>query len=151
MFGLTPINRRNTAASRWPGSFFDVDSWFDNFFSSSFRPSLFGFDNQMKVDIKDNGNSYTIEVDMPGADKNDIHVELNNNILTIGVQKNEITEEERKNYIRKERMTSTMSRSFRVENVKPEDVKARFKNGVLSVTLPKSEAKNDDQHRIQID
>ena len=105
----------------------------------------------MKVDIKDNGNSYTIEVDMPGADKNDIHVELNNNILTIGVQKNEITEEERKNYIRKERMTSTMSRSFRVENVKPEDVKARFKNGVLSVTLPKSEAKNDDQHRIQID
>ena len=70
-----------------------MDSWFDNF--SAAAPVFIGYDNQMKVDIKDNGNSYTIEVDMPGADKNDIHVELNNNILTIGVQK-EITEEERK-------------------------------------------------------
>lgn len=53
-------------------------------------------------------------------------MELRDNILTIGVQRNEITEEERKNYIRKERRTSAVSRSFRVDNVKPEDVKAEF-------------------------
>jgi HSP20 family protein len=77
-------------------------------------------------------------------------VELRDNILTIGVQRNEITEEERKNYIRKERRTSAVSRSFRVDNVKPEDVKAEFKNGVLSITLPKAEVEDDKKYRIDI-
>src|SRR5690554_3254736 len=115
MFNLTPYNRRSSVSSRWPRSFFDMDSIFDNFFSNSFPPALFGFDNQMKVDIKDNGKDYIIEADLPGVDKNDIHVELRDNVLTIGVQRNELTEEERDSYIRKERRSSAMSRSFRVE------------------------------------
>ena len=149
MFGLTPINRRNSL-SRWPRSIFDVESWFDSFFNDSFSPAVFGFDNQLKVDIKDNGSSYLIEADLPGVDKKDIQVELRDNILTIGVQRNEITEEERKNYIRKDRRTSAVSRSFRVDNVKPEDVKAEFKNGVLSITLPKAEVEDDKKYRIDI-
>ena len=73
MFGLTPINRRNSL-SRWPRSIFDVESWFDSFFNDSFSPAVFGFDNQLKVDIKDNGSSYLIEADLPGVDKKDIQV-----------------------------------------------------------------------------
>jgi len=150
MFGLTPINRRNSL-SRWPRNIFDdMESLFDNFFNDGFSPAFFGFDNQMRVDIKDNGNNYIIEADLPGVDKKDIYIELRDNILTIGVQRNEITEEERKNYIRKERRTSAVSRSFRVENVKPEDVKAEFKNGVLSITLPKVESEDDKRYRIDI-
>lgn len=148
MFSLTPYNRRNSVSSRWPVSLFDMDSLFDGFFSNSFRPVL--FDNQMKVDIKDNGNDYVIEADIPGVDKSDIHVELRDNVLTIGVQRNETTEEERENYIRKERRTSAMSRSFRVENVKPEDVKAKFNNGVLSISLPKSKVESDKQYKIDV-
>ena len=148
MFRLTPYNRKNLASPRWQGSLFDMDSIFNSFFSNSFRPVV--FENQMKVDIKDNKKDYVIEADLPGVDKNDIHVELRDNVLTIGVQQKEATEEERDNYIRKERRTSTMSRSFRVENVKPEDVKAKFKNGVLSVSLPKSKVENDKQYKIDI-
>ena len=150
MFGLTPYNRKSLASCRRPVSLFDMDSIFDSFFNNSFRPALFGFENQIKVDIKDNGKDYVIEADLPGVDKNDIHVELRDNVLTIGVQQKEATEEERDSYIRKERRTSTMSRSFRVENVKPEDVKAKFKNGVLSVSLPKSKVENDKQYKIDI-
>lgn len=150
MFGMVPFNRRNMGAIRRPRDLFDVDTWFDSFFRDGFSPALYGFDGQMRVDIKENENDYVIEADLPGVDKNDIHVELRNDILTIGVQRNEITEEERKNYIRKERRSSSMSRSFRVENVRPEDIKARFENGVLSIILPKSESEKKNNYRIDI-
>lgn len=139
MFGLTPINRRNSLGTRRSMDLFDLDSWFDNFFRSAFRPTFYGFDHQMKVDIKDNEKNYVIEAELPGVDKSEINVELRDDILTIGVQRNEITEEERENYIHKERRTSSMSRSFQVENVQPQDIKARFDNGVLVIELPKSE------------
>jgi HSP20 family protein len=129
---------------------FDLDSWFDNFFRSAFRPTFYGFDHQMKVDIKDNEKNYVIEAELPGVDKSEINVELRDDILTIGVQRNEITEEERENYIHKERRTSSMSRSFQVENVQPQDIKARFDNGVLVIELPKSEIEAKKQHRIDI-
>ena len=150
MFGLTPINRRNSVGTRRSRDLFDMDSWFDSFFSSALRPSLYGFDHQMKVYIKDNEKNYVIEADLPGVDKNDIQIELRDDILTIGVQRNEVTEEERNNYIHKERRTSSMCRSFRVENVQPEDIKAKFENGVLAIELPKSEVETKKQHRIDI-
>ncbi|HHT64479.1 MAG: Hsp20/alpha crystallin family protein [Caldicoprobacterales bacterium] len=150
MFGLTPINRRNSLGTRRSMDLFDLDSWFDNFFRSAFRPTFYGFDHQMKVDIKDNEKNYVIEAELPGVDKSEINVELRDDILTIGVQRNEITEEERENYIHKERRTSSMSRSFQVENVQPQDIKARFDNGVLVIELPKSEIEAKKQHRIDI-
>jgi len=150
MFGLTPFNRRNADVWRRPRDIFDVESWFENFFQDAFAPALYGFGSNMRVDIKEREKDYLIEADLPGVNKDEINIELRDDILTIAVQRNEITEEERQNYIRKERRTSSMSRSFRVENVRPEDVKAKFENGVLTISLPKSQDIKKNQYRINI-
>jgi len=150
MFGLTPYNRRNIDVQRRSRDIFDVDSWFDSFFQDAFAPVLYSFGSTMKVDIKERDKDYLIEADLPGVNKDEINIELRDDILTIAVQRNEVTEEERQNYIRKERRTSSMCRSFRVDNVKPEDVKAKFENGVLTISLPKSEENRKPQYRIDI-
>jgi HSP20 family protein len=148
MFGITPYNRRNLDVQR-AKNIFDVESLFDSFFNDSISPSLNGFGSQMKVDIKENEKDYVIEAEMPGVNKDEINIEMRDDRLTIAVQKNEDSEEERDNYIRKERRTSSMSRSFYVADVKPEEIKAKFENGVLSITLPKSEGQKK-QHKIDI-
>ena len=150
MFGLTPINRNNAVETRRQRNLGDVDTWFDSFFRDAFQPSIFGFNNQMKVDIKSDDANYIIEADLPGVDKKDIQIELRNDVLTIGVQRNEETNEEKDNYIYRERRSSSLCRSFRVENVQPEDVKASYENGVLSITLPKREAEDQKQYNVNI-
>ena len=149
MFGLTPYNRRNTDVERQRDSF-SADSWVDNFFKSFFDPSQYGNQGRMKVDIKENDKDYVIEADLPGVNKDDVQIELRNDILTISVKQNEVKEEERDNYICKERRTSSMSRSFKVDNVEAKDIKAKFDNGVLAITLPKSEKEKKNQYRIDI-
>lgn len=148
MFGLTPYNRRNSGVQRRNG--FDIDSWFDNFFNDSFFPFAYGNNTGIKVDIKENDKDYVVEAELPGVNKDEINVELRDDRLTIMVQRDESKEEERDNYIRRERRNSSMSRSFYVSGVKPEDVKAKFDNGVLTISLPKSEEQKKNRHRIDI-
>jgi len=148
MFGLTPYNSRRNLDVQRASDLWDPESWFDNFFNDF--PTLYGSGSQMKVDIKENEKDYEIEAELPGVKKDEINIELRDDRLTISVQREEHDEEEKNNYIRKERRVSSMSRSFYVSDVKPEDVKAKFENGVLTLTLPKSEDEKKREHRIQI-
>ena len=148
---MTPYGRRNKGLSRRPQSIFDMDGVFDNFFSDSYVPSWFMGDNQMKVDIKENENEYIVEADMPGVKKEQINIELHNDRLTIAVETNEEVNEEKENYIRRERRSGSFSRSFYVENVKDDEIKARFENGVLSVLLPKEKSGISKRNRIDIE
>ncbi len=108
----------------------------------------------MKTDIKEKGNNYIIEVDLPGYDKDNIKVEMENGYLnvTAKVDKSNDSEEEGK-YIHKERFYGECSRSFYVgDNLTEEDIKASFKNGILTLTVPKAEQKGlDEKKYIQID
>lgn len=108
----------------------------------------------MKTDIKEKGNNYIIEVDLPGYDKDNIKVEMENGYLnvTAKVDKSNDSEEEGK-YIHKERFYGECSRSFYVgDNLTEEDIKASFKNGILTLTVPKAEQKElDEKKYIQID
>ena len=151
MFGLTPYRDRRNMDVQRTRDFFDPEYWFDNFFNDF--PSLYGFNDQMKVDIRENDNDYVVEAELPGVKKDEINVELRDDRLTIAVQKEDHNEEEDKdkNYIRRERRYSSMSRSFYVNDIRPEDVKAKFENGVLTLTLPKVEEQKRGDHRIQID
>lgn len=109
----------------------------------------------MKTDIKEKGNNYIIEVDLPGYEKENIEIEMENGYLKVtaktGKDIDESDEEER--YIHKERFYGECSRSFYVgDNVKEEDVKASFKNGILSLVVPKEEPKKlEEKKKIQID
>ena len=150
MFGLTPYNRRNVGVQKGTRDPFDMESLFENFFNDSRLPSLYSHSNEIKVDIKENEKEYVIDAELPGVKKDEINLELRDDRLTIAVQRNETTEEERDNYIRKERRSSAMSRTFWVENVKEEDINAKFENGILTISLPKMENGKVREHKISI-
>ena len=111
----------------------------------------------MKTDIVENGNNYELKADLPGFAKEDINVDLKDHVLTISASHKANREEKDQKsgrVLRQERSTANYQRSFRVdEDVKPEDISAKYENGVLTLTLPKKEAvetKADDTKRIEI-
>ena len=98
--------------------------------------------NVLKTDIKETENGYELAVEMPGYNKDDIKAQLKDGYLTIGasVEKNNDQKDENGRYLRKERYSGSVSRSFYVgESVKEEDIHAKFDNGVLTVDIPKEE------------
>ena len=104
-----------------------------------FTPAIFTRNHNFWRDPFDEFNEMFPE--LPGFAKEDIHVDLKDDILTISASHNEEKKEEDKNtkYIRKERHSASYSRSFRVANVTHEDISAAYNNGVLTVTFPKRE------------
>ena len=121
------------------------ENLFDNFFDDDFMmPSMFG-KNVMKTDVRETDNSYELDIDLPGFKKEDVSLKLDNGYLTISASKGlEKDEKEKKDgkYIRRERYEGQCSRSFYVgDAVKPEDVHAKFENGILQIALPKQEQK----------
>ncbi|HBN84404.1 MAG TPA: Hsp20/alpha crystallin family protein, partial [Clostridiales bacterium] len=98
MFELMPFNRRANKLAR--SAFGDMTDIFDNFFNTFAAPYNGNF---MRSDIKDKGNEYEIEVELPGVKKEDIGVDLQNGYLTVAVNTNEEKKEEKDNYIVQER------------------------------------------------
>lgn len=107
----------------------------------------------MRTDIKENANNYVIEVDLPGYEKENLEIELENGYLKVTAKVNKDVNDENAKYVHKERFYGECSRSFYVgENVKEQDIKAGFKNGILSLTVPKEqERKIEEKKYIQID
>ena len=98
----------------------------------------------MKTDIREHEAGYELDIDLPGFKKDEITVDLENGYLTISAAKGLDKDEEDKKgkYIRKERYAGTMQRSFYVgDAITHEDIKAKFENGILSLTIPKKDAK----------
>lgn len=150
MSSLIPFDKKNSEIQRRHSNFFDVERIFENFFNDDFFPSFFRESSQMRVDIKENEKEYVLEADLPGVKKEDITIEINDNRLTISAKNDESVEEQRENYIRKERKFSSMVRSFGLENVKSDKITAKHENGVLTLILPKVENKGNNGRRIEI-
>ena len=94
----------------------------------------------MKTDVREKDNGYLVDIELPGYAKEDIKAELKDGYLTITASRNDNKEEkdEKGRYIRRERYTGTCKRSFYVgENVKQEDIKAGFQDGILRLAVPK--------------
>lgn len=149
MFGLTPYNRRGNEISR-RGDPFDFGSMLDEFFGESMMPAFFSAANPIKTDIRETEKEYVVEAEIPGAKKEDIKLELKDDVLTIAVEHNEQVNEEHNDYIRKERRYGSYSRSFQVENVRNEGVTAKYENGILAITLPKDKEVKEKRHNIDI-
>ena len=109
----------------------------------------------MKTDIKETDDSYIIDVDLPGFDKKDIQIDVENGYLNINAKSEESNDDEEKGkYIRRERYYGECSRSFYIgEDVHEDDIKATFKNGILSLDVPKvkEEEKKSEKKFITID
>lgn len=116
----------------------------DDFFGDPFRGR--SYDNSvnelMRTDVKDMGNAYELTMNLPGVKKEDVKAELKDGYLTINATSNSENNETDGNgkYIRRERYMGSCSRSFYVgEELSQEDVKARFEDGTLKLTIPKKE------------
>ena len=110
---------------------------FEEAFNDWFRPAYQHAGSVMKTDIKETEKGYELEVEMPGFDKKDISVSLEDGYLTVSAEKQEKEESgEKKNYIHRERSFSA-KRSFYVGDVEEETVKAKYENGVLTLIVPK--------------
>ena len=121
-----------------------LDDFFDESFFGAHNP-LYGKNarNLLKTDIREMDDSYELAVDLPGFKKDEINLDIKDGYLTVSAEKGlDKKEEDKKGRIlRQERYAGVCSRSFYVGNVKPEDVKAKYESGVLSVVLPKVDQK----------
>ena len=125
--------------------------FFDNFFDDCESPKK--LDKMMKCDIYEEDNNYVIEMDVPGFKKEDINMELDDGYLKISAEKKSDSEEkDGKKYVRRERHCySKCERQFYVGNIKDEDIKAKFKDGILKISVPKEEEKKETKKVIMIE
>ena len=132
MLELIPFISNNRVSNYDP--FKDMENFEKHFFGTD-RISSF------KTDIKDNGNEYLLEADLPGFKKEDIDVNLENNYLTIKAERKVENEEKDKKgrYIRCERSYGSFVISFDVSDVDTDKITASYEDGVLKLNMPKKE------------
>ena len=149
MFGLVPfVSRKNVAKSND-----DFHSLFDIFNEPFFNmPAMSMSASAFKVDVKDNGNAYELIADFPGLKKENINLDYENSYLTISAKTEEGNDEQddKGNYIRRERHVGSMSRSFYIDNIDESKISAEFKEGVLKVNLPKITEEASKSTKIEI-
>lgn len=129
------------------------ENLFDDFMDDAFERNFFGgrnplygkhSKNLMKTDVKETETGYELDIDLPGFKKDEISAHLEDGYLTVsaakGVDKDEKDNEGR--YIRRERYSGSMTRSFNVgSTVTEEDIKAKYEDGILSLSIPKKDPK----------
>jgi HSP20 family protein len=133
-------------------SLFDLDNLFGHFFSPAVTKELSSDFFSPRVDIKEAKDKYEIIADLPGVEKDDLSVTLENGVLTIEASTaQESSEEKDGKIIRQERRSGKYMRSFNLgAEVHEGDINAKFKNGVLSLTVPKVEESVPEPRRIDI-
>jgi HSP20 family protein len=120
---------------------FDMPDLFDK----DFFPVLFNrTDSMPAVNLHEDEKNYTLELAVPGIEKKDLKIDINEDVLTISSEIKNEAEESRNGYKRKEFSYSSFSRSFYIpENVNRDMIEANYKDGILSVALPKQEMEKD--------
>ena len=153
MFNIIPYRTNHSIANRGNRGYFE--DFANDFFRPFFTDSFGMLENQrpMKVDVRDEGDHYVLEADMPGMTKDDLKVEVNDDVLTITGQYNETNDQKNDEgkYVYRERRFGSMSRSFNVEGIREDGITAEFKDGVLKLEMPKREPeKKPESHTIAI-
>jgi len=129
----------------------EFDKLFDGFFrESDFLPkSLYSL--SPKADIEENDNEYIINIELPGVDKKDIKLNVENNVLVIKGEKKQSEEVKEENYLCCERSYGSFQRTFEFPGlIKPEKIEAEFKDGILRVLAPKSEETKKKEIEIKV-
>ena len=134
----------------WMNDYFPFGRDFDKEFSKALAPTehaLYGkhAKNMMKTDVKELDDHFEVDIDLPGFKKDEVSAQLKDGYLTISATKGLDKDEKDKKtgkYIRQERYAGSMSRSFYVgEDISQDEIKAKYENGILQLTIPKKEEK----------
>ena len=121
-----------------------LDDLWDNVFTG------FNTNRLMKTDVHEKDGKYIMDIDLPGYKKDDVKIYLYNGNLTISAEKNESNEEKdaKGNLIRQERYSGSCSRSFYVgDSIRDNDIQASFKDGILTITVPTEEHKEETEKK----
>lgn len=146
LFEMTPFDKNFQKMSR---DFFDD---FDrNFFAPIFTSTASV--RHFQTDIRDNGDSFLLEADLPGFRKEDISAEIKDHLLTIKAERHSDFEDKDKKtgYVRQERTYGSYLRSFNVDGIDESQIKASYTDGVLKLTLPKLAPQEPAKQTIIID
>ena len=141
MFEMMPFEYSNDLLD----SFADFEKKFFGEMGRSFS----GFN----TDIQDTGKEYILEAELPGFNKEDIHVDVQDGVLTISAkheEKQDEKDEKSGKYVRRERRYGSYQRSFNLNGVDAKNIQGAYENGVLKLTLPKEQPTVPETHRIEI-
>lgn len=130
-----------------------MPNYLDGVFDDFFTPMKGDEFSKMKCDIYLKDDVYTMEMDIPGFDKQDVKIEVDDNdYLTITAEKSTSndSEDDDKNYVRKERSYGKYQRSFYVGDIDKDNIDATFENGILKVTMPKKEEEKSSKKTIEV-
>ena len=140
MFGLTPFRSNYYVSAYDP---FKETEEFERRFFGQRTPA-------MKTDIRETENAYILESDLPGFSREDIHAEINNGYLTIRAEHRSENEDKNESYLLRERSYGSFSRTFDLDGIDAEAITASFKNGVLTLELPKMQQKVEEARKVEI-
>ena len=144
MFELIPFDRRNHRVSVYdPFRAFDE---MERAFFGSQQPSVYSF----RTDVTDTGDSYKLEAELPGFKKEDIKIDIENDCLTISAERHEHKGEEKPNFVKRERVYGSYSRSFDVSGIDADKISAAYADGILTLELPKKVETAPASRRLEI-
>ncbi len=138
MFALTPFEKRS----------YDLFNAFHDFEDDFFKSQQL---RSFKTDIRDDGDKFVLEAELPGFDKQDIKLDITGDTLTLSAEHKAETEDKNKdNYIRRERTFGSYQRSFDLTGIDTDKIAAEYKNGILELTLPKLAETKPETRRLEI-
>ena len=140
MYAMTPFGKRD----------YDLFDMFDDFGRGFFAPEEPR--RHIRTDIRDEGDKFVMEAELPGFKKEDISIDLTDDMLTLSAEHKEESDEKDKGgkYIRRERSYGSYKRSFDLSGIDSGAVTAEYKSGILTLTLPKKEAEPPKTRRLEI-
>lgn len=146
MFDLMPFHKRNEDL------FSHMLRAFNEGFQANKLTSLNERFSTFRTDIVEKENAYYVEAELPGFDKKDINIDLNDNRLTIHAKRDQTDEQKDENdkVIRQERNYGEFVRSFYVDNINKDAITAKFENGLLKMEIPKLQPVNTQRKQIEI-
>ena len=103
-----------------------------------------------RTDVTDTGDAYKLEAELPGFKKEDISIDVENDCLTISVERKEENDDNRPNYIKRERVYGSFSRSFDVSGIEVDKIEASYQDGILTLTMPKKVEQKPASRKLEI-
>ena len=145
MFELIPFDRRVHSVAAFD-PFREFDELEPSFFGNRAR-SVRGF----RTDVTDTGDAYKLEAELPGFNKDDIKIDIEDDCLTISAERSmENKEEDKQNFVKRERYYGSFSRSFDISGIDADAIEASYTDGVLTLTMPKKQEQLPASRRLEI-
>ena len=143
MFELIPFERTMRNLNSF-SPFRQMEEMQRSFFNANSASSLF------RTDVSDLGDAYKLEAELPGFSKDDININIEDERMTISVERKADNSEDKPNYLRRERFYGSYSRSFDLSGIDSDNISASYADGVLSLNLPKQAAAVPASRRLEI-